>query len=613
MKRVAVSTLVLAILACCSQTSWAQYNEIPITATDIDPDSRDTQTRIRFGQAQAAVREYLSGKTMDEQGRALIRKFFRDAYLKSWTRKENWTQAGAKRQEFLRAYYGPLYSEPTSRAMVNEIMVEFMREYIKPNYHPVLRYNAILLIGDLRSREMDNINQTPEVPYAPATAILLSALEDPKQSDAVKIGAWVGLMEQCQLYGVNLGAMNGGEKSKVMNLVIKTLNEKEAPKDRGADAHTWMRKRAIDVARSIGNAGSDGALAKALNTIILDESLPIGMRCNAIAAKGHLNFDAQTAAKLDIAKETAEIGKVALEAASADVAWYDNAMTEYYKAMMGPGGGGMMGSEYGGGMMQPMSRPTARPPSRSPRGRGRGRGMEGSGEFDEFGGPGAESMEPEIIRDPLVVRMETLFRRRVKTHLDDCKQGLVGSTTQISGDGSSIREGLIRYAKNAEDREAIATLAKSMLSMLATVDDDELWEDDLLKNAKKRLDTLTKDAQKLAAKAAVDIATPEEAGTAAPAADLPGGVMAPDVPGGAGPAGPPADVPGGAPADVPGGAPADVPGGAAPADVPGAAPADVPGGAAPADVPGGAPAADVPGAAAPMADVPGAPAADVPN
>lgn len=604
MKRVAVSTLVLAIMACCAQTSWAQYNEIPVTATDIDPDSRDTQTRIRFGQAQAAVREYLSGKTMDEQGRALIRKFFRDAYLKSWTRKENWTQAGAKRQEFLRAYYGPLYSEPTSRAMVNEIMVEFMREYIKPNYHPVLRYNAILLLGDLRAREMDNINQTPEVPYAPATAILLSALEDPNQSDAVKVGAWIGLMEQCQLYGVNLGAMAGAEKTKVMDLVVKTLTEKAPPEGRGADAHTWMRKRAIDIARSIGNAGRDGALANALNIIILDESLPIEMRCNAIAAKGYLTFDAQTAAKLDVAKDSAQIGKVALEAVAADVEWYDNAMTEYYKALMGPGGSGMMGSEFGPGapMMQPMGRPTSRPPSgRStrPTRTSRGRGAPGGpGEFGEFGEFGDEMAEPEIIRDPLVVRMETLFRRRVKTHLDDCKQGLIGSTTQVPGDGSSIREGLIRYAKNAEDRQLIVNLSKSMLSMLATVDDDELWEDDLLKNSKTRLESLTVSAQKLAAKAAVDIAAPDAEG-AAPA-DVPGGAAPADVPGGAAPA----DIPGGAPADIPGAAPADIPGAGAPADVPGAAPADVPG-AAPADVPGAA--------AAPMDDVPGAPPTDVPN
>ncbi|PQO41854.1 hypothetical protein C5Y96_00330 [Blastopirellula marina] len=594
MKRVAVSTLVLAIMACCAQTSWAQYNEIPVTATDIDPDSRDTQTRIRFGQAQAAVREYLSGKTMDEQGRTLIRKFFRDAYLKSWTSKANWTQAGAKRQEFLRAYYGPLYSDQAARAMVNEIMVEFMREYIKPNYHPVLRYNAILLVGDLRSKEMDNINQTPEVPYAPATAILLSALEDPNQSDAVKVGAWIGLMEQCQLYGVNLGAMAGPEKTKVMDLVVKTLSEKAPPEGRGADAHTWMRKRAIDVARSIGNAGRDGALANALNIIILDESLPIEMRCNAIAAIGHLNYDAQTAAKLDVAKESAEIGKVALEAVSADVAWYDNTMTEYFKALMAPGGtGGMMGGEYGpggGGMIGPMARPTSPRPSRPSRST-RNRGTSGPpSEYGEFGGPGEEMMEPEIIRDPIMVRMETLFRRRVKTHLDDCKQALVGQTTQIQGDGSSIREGLIRYAKNAEDRALIVDLSKSMLSMLATVDDDELWEDDLLKNSKTRLDALTIAAQKLASKAAVEIASPD----AAAPADVPGGAAPADIPGG--PAGPPADVPGGAPADVPGAA--------APADVPGAAPADVPG-AAPADVPGAAP--------APMEDVPGGPAADVPS
>lgn len=597
MQRLAVLTLAFAVLVTSAQTAWAQYKEIPVTATDIDPDSRDTQTRIRFGQAQAAVREYLSGKTMDEQGRQLIRKFFRDAYLKSWTRKENWTQAGAKRQEFLRAYYGPLYSETNARAMLNGIMVEFMSEYIKPAYHPVLRYNAILLIGDLRSKEMDNINQTPEIPYAPSTAILLSAIEDPNQSDAVKVGAWVGLLEQSELYGVNLGAMGNTEKNKLMDLVVKTISEKAPPEGRGADAHSWMRKRAIDVAGNIGNAGRDGALANALNMVITDESLPIEMRCDAVAAKGKLTFDAQTAAKMDVVKESAEIGKVALEAVASDVEWYDDAMTEYYKAMLGPGGSGMMG-EFGGPMMGPGMRPTPRPtPRPSSRNRNRGRGPGGPGEFDEFGG--GEMMEPEIVRDPLAVRMESLFRRRVKTHLDQCKQGLVGNTMQISDDGSGIREGIIRYAQNAEDRQVIVGLAKSMLTMLATVDDEELWEDELLKNSKTRLEALTVAAQKLAAKAAVEI-TPPDTDDSAPADEVPGAMPAGDVPGGA-------DIPGvGAPgADLPG---ADVPG----ADIPGA---DIPGGAPPADVPGAAgPPADVPaGPAAPMEDIPGGAAPDVPN
>lgn len=585
MKRLACGTLVLALLLCGSSMAWAQaYKSLEVAAKDIDPDSPDTQVRIKFGQTRGAVQEYLRSKPLDDEGRALLRKFFRDAYLRSWTQPKNWTSAGANRQDFLRTFYGPLNSQADSRAFLNEIMVEFMREYIKPAYHPVLRYNAMLLLGDLRSKEMDPINQSPEVPYAPATAVILAALEDPNQSDAVKVGAWVGLLEHCELYGVNLGAMSGQDKNKVLNLVVATLNAKEAPEDSNKDAHRWMRKRAIDVAAIIGNAGRNGNLAQALDTVIGDDTLPVDMRCSAIAAKGRLTFDQQTASNMDVVKVSTDVGKTALEAIGDDVAWYDAALTEYFKTAR-TGGYGM--GEYGmeGMGMMPAPAP-ARPRSTS-------RGRRGQQE-DAMGMEGAmEYVEPP--RDPLMVRIETLFRRRVKMHLDQLKHGLVGSVTQVPDDPSSLQGGLIRYAANAEDREMIAGLAKSMVAMLSQVDNEQTRELELLRASRTRLESLTTAAQRLAAKAAVELETPEaleESPDDVPGA-LPPGAVAPG-----------ADVPG---ANVPR---ADVPGGAMPNNVPGNVPGDVPGGV-PADVPGaGVPGADVPGGAGPAADIP---SADVPG
>ena len=87
---------------------------------------------------------------------------------------------------------------------------------------------------------------------------------------------------------------------------------------------------------------------------------------------------------------------------------------------------------------------------------------------------GMEYVEPP--RDPLMVRIETLFRRRVKMHLDQLKHGLVGSVNQVPDDPSSLQGGLIRYAANAEDREMIAGLAKSMVAMLSQVYNEQTRE-----------------------------------------------------------------------------------------------------------------------------------------
>lgn len=598
MKWLTCCTLALAMIAVGTQVARAQdYREIPVTATDIDPDATDLQGKLRYQQARANVIEYLRSKPMDEQGRQLIRKFFRDAYLKSWTKRSNWQHAGANRQEFLRLYYGSLNSQRDARQMLNEIMLEYMQEYIKPAYHPVLRYNAALLIGDLRSQEMDSINQTPEVPFPDSLAVLLSMIEDEKQSDAVKVAAWVGLLEQSELYGVNLGSIPADAKTKILTLVINTLKQKDVAEGHSEDAHVWIRKRAIDIASVIGNAGRDGSLAAALDTIILDTDLPIDMRCYAIAAKGNLAFDQATASNMDVVRQSTDIGKIALEAVAADVTWFDESLKQYQKQMFGPGGGGYgggYGGEYGAGggypggyggeaggsgyMPTPTSSSSSRSSSsRSRRGRSSRRGS--SGGYDMYEDAGMEmDMAPEIIRDPVLVRLENNYRRRVKTHLDFAKQGLAGQLTQVPDDPGAIKQGLIQYAKNAEDRQAIANLTKSMIAMLNAVDDKESEEKDLLKASKTKLEAMTTAAQKLAAKAAVEIEvpdaineTPDDEPGAMPVGPMRRGAVPADMPGGGGP-----------PADAPGGMPADNPGGAPPADQPGGTPIDGPGATPPA-------------------------------
>lgn len=500
MLKMLLPAVAILILSGSAIANAQGYRELPVDPK-LDPDN--PQTRIDHNTTRMRVQELARGQSLDDNGRQLIRNFLRKAYFPAWTRPANLPQIGAKRSEFLRTFYPVGGGGAETRELINEETKNVMAVFIAPEYHPVLRYNAMLLLGELRTTDANVGTGQPEVPYAPSNAIILSALEDADQSDAVKVAAWVGLQRRCELYGPSLNGMDNNEKRKVLSLTVQMLEADEAPEGRNDDVHLWMRRRAMDVVAALRTAGPQGVFAKALDKIIENDDLPTLARCEAMVVKGNLNFDQATREALDIPGLSVRMARISQKAIEEDLEWFDKALALYEKNKLGGAG------QYGlGGMGMEYSAPAPSP----------SHGMEYGSEM------GGRPAEPE--RDPLILRIENTFRRRVKFHTDAAKIGLVGSALRLPDQPQQINEGLIRYAKSEDDRKAMYTLAKSMISMLAQMDDAKTQEKELLTAARSKFNSMRDDTLALAGANAEalleeDEEALEESGNEVPRAGIP--------------------------------------------------------------------------------------------
>jgi hypothetical protein len=65
------------------------------------------------------------------------------------------------------------------------------------NFHPAVRYNAMLLIGDLNAEEPSPQQRYPD-PLPAALTFLVGEYKRPNQTDALKLGAIIGILRHVQ-------------------------------------------------------------------------------------------------------------------------------------------------------------------------------------------------------------------------------------------------------------------------------------------------------------------------------------------------------------------------------------------------------------------------------
>lgn len=169
---------------------------------------------------------------------------------------------------------------------LSALAVENLGKVAKGNYHPVSRFNAVLMIGDLNQAEPARTSDSP-VPLAAALPVLLDAFKDPKQIDVVKIAALRGLIRHSSL-GI---ADQQARDTSLLPAVLTLVTTRVSP-DRTADGQIWMRVLGIEVLANVRTVGPKGEVTKALTEVAAEPEGPLAVRCEAAKALGMLNYPA---------------------------------------------------------------------------------------------------------------------------------------------------------------------------------------------------------------------------------------------------------------------------------------------------------------------------------
>jgi hypothetical protein len=205
------------------------------------------------------------------------------------------------RKLFKSRYLNP--AKGAARTRLNEIVLTFLTGLFgKGPADEVLKYNATLMIGDLTAEDRSTLL------YGPAYKALLSLAKNSNpKADYLKVAAMVGLQRHAEaLASITPSPMH----DELMNVMVGLLRQQQPPEGRTAGGHAWIRANAAKVLGALGVPGKDNAVARVMNSIVIDETAAPSVRYAAVEALGQLNYSAD--AKLPPQPYVREIGKLVL-------------------------------------------------------------------------------------------------------------------------------------------------------------------------------------------------------------------------------------------------------------------------------------------------------------
>ena len=341
--RALTSALALVVGVFAAAAYAQKYETIPVKLDpkEINRLKGDLNTALRnpagFGASQQAVDDYLK------------KGFFPQM---TGTSPESLGELAGRRQDLFKNIAQA--ANPSSQQYLIELAYNVSRVLARGNFHPAVRYNAVLMLGELDQQLGTATN--PPVPHPKATQELLELVEkdsfkNPAGAtipvpESVKLGAVLGL-ERHTRYGV------APQLAERLTKALLAVMASKTPEDVDADVHDWVRSSAaVALANQYAKAPTKEIQA-ALTALIADQKMELDDRCATAGAMKKITYAA--GADIDGKATTDALAQLTMDvitnAAKLAEDFNKEAMRSTDFSSMGSSGrGGYSGrGEYGGG------------------------------------------------------------------------------------------------------------------------------------------------------------------------------------------------------------------------------------------------------------------------
>ena len=185
-------------------------------------------------------------------------------------------------------------SNQQAREELINLTYTYMWGIVRGNFHPLAKFNAMLVVGALNESEArtGGGSPSPPLPLAKALQDMIVELENPQQNDAVRVAAMIGIQRHAKLDGQQPASnrMAGSKKVDLVGKVAKILYGVK-PVNRSQVGHNWLRRMAIETIGYTHDPGVGNKNAKEFARILADESESRSMRLAAGLAYSRLEFD----------------------------------------------------------------------------------------------------------------------------------------------------------------------------------------------------------------------------------------------------------------------------------------------------------------------------------
>jgi hypothetical protein len=196
------------------------------------------------------------------------------------SRPQGLSELSKLRYELFRDFV--LAAEPGVQKLLTELLMTEMQKIAGNSggqFHPSVRYNAVLIIGQLDSTYADDRTQRPAVPLPAANQLLTNLVKqgvaDGKVPAHLVVGALVGLERHA---GV-IGSLPAANQAATIDALTSLIVAKELPLEVSSSVEQYMRlmaARGLAATKSLGNANK---LHESLFGLINDEGVKLNIRC----------------------------------------------------------------------------------------------------------------------------------------------------------------------------------------------------------------------------------------------------------------------------------------------------------------------------------------------
>jgi hypothetical protein len=452
---------------------------------------------------------------LDPANRLIIERYFNNYEFRilTQTAPEDLELLPKRRFDLFKLYILTCKHPDTHKLMI-DLTLAMMQQIVQNKFHPIVRYNAMIVIGELNEQEVLRVGATPLLPepYSAALNFMVERVDDQNTPDPIRVAAMVGVLRHLEWepFRAQDNPIPAGTRTTMIAALTKLAEMKTPPAGRSQEGHEWLRRRAIE---ALGLASVTTALPNVIDTIdkvLKDTTEPLHLRCAAALAIGRANVPA--AQKIDANELTRTLGVLATTTIKSE---FDrltkmNKAEEERRAVYegtaasgaGPGGEGNIGPRrFGGEGFGPAAQP----------------GGEG------IGGPA------DVFEDPKAYRLEPV-RKRLRYQLYCVQTGLGYPLDRAGAPPANppVRKGSQRIAGTPAEKKAAEDVLIAVNKLAEVIEKNKtdlaMLEKDLTAGAK----ALDAAVAKLAAPPAAAPAQPNAANPV-PAADedLIGGAVKP--------------------------------------------------------------------------------------
>jgi hypothetical protein len=332
----AVGMFALMILA---TPVWAQsYRQIKPRLTERD-------ARVMKGTVDRAIRSQ-TGFGADA---AAVTDYFMKYYFPKMTQTDpdSLAELGDRREDLFARFIRAAKHEQ-SQTTLTDLSLTVATAISQGSYHPAVRYNAALILGNLDQKYAGGSrnDQTPPTPLPAATAGMLDLLEQEdfkgvKVHPSVQLGALLGLERHAQ-YGIA-----SQHAQRVTKAALDILAQENSSEEISQDVHHWMKCRAASVLARQHREKPNAELQAAVNSLMTSEEIDLESRCFVAGLMKRLDYG--KAEGMEPAANVAALGSLSQDVLKVEAKLAD----EYQQEILGEGGGGggygLFGGRGGGG------------------------------------------------------------------------------------------------------------------------------------------------------------------------------------------------------------------------------------------------------------------------